>query len=112
MENDAFPTDPFVLHGTWTNNQFFLWVETSKRRPQRKQQDKLPLHPFSAPPALLRQALRALIGVNAGDYIGRPAERVYLLPTDDQGPLLPAGVAGLWWQAHWDPDGKNPVPAH
>ena len=91
-ESEFLPT-PFVLHGTWTNGQFFLWAETSERRPRRGRQAKVPLHPHSAPPAQLRDALHALSPGGLGEHVGVPAERVLLLPTDNETPLLPPWMA-------------------
>ncbi len=92
---------PFVLHGTWSGEAFFLWAEWAERAPKpRGRQPKLPSHPHAAPPDLLREALRALAPGQPWD--APAAERVLLLPATAAGPLLPPWLV---------PDAEEDQPA-
>ena len=77
----------YILHGTWTDDSFFLWAETAEPAPPRRgRRPKIPRHPHAASEATVCEILSAWI-----PQAERPRATVVtlLLPTHDDAPLLP-----------------------
>ncbi|MGC9398503.1 MAG: SNF2-related protein [Anaerolineae bacterium] len=77
----------YILHGTWTDDGFFLWAEVAEPAPPRRGwRPRIPRHPHAASEAILRKILSAWLP----QVKGPPATEATLrLPTHDDAPLLP-----------------------
>ena len=83
-----------ILHGTWSQNTFFLWAESSAAAPRRRgRQPRVPHHPQAAPAEALRAALSALAPLGDWDLYLED-RRLALLPSTATGPILPPWLAG------------------
>ena len=78
-----------VLHGSWSDDSFFVWGESSEPAPKpRGRQPRVRPHPYASPADRLRDALEVLAPL--GEWAGVPtATRVILLPSGADGPHLP-----------------------
>jgi SNF2 family DNA or RNA helicase len=89
LEDDTPSPDNLVLHGTWTGTTFFLWAESGTPAPKpRGRRPKLPPHPFSAEPDVLRAALDDVLEDTSPGGITTTAFGLHL-PTLGDLPLLP-----------------------
>ncbi len=81
----------YILHGTWAAGAFHLWAEMADAAPRRPgRQPKIPYHPHAAPDA----TLLAILGAWSPEAAPvDPDQRVWLLPTAAEEPLLPPWLA-------------------
>ncbi len=85
---EAFST--LILHGSCSADSFFVWAESAEPAPKpRGRQPRVRPHPYAAPPERLLQALSELASLGEWNEHASPADRVILLPSTEQGPLLP-----------------------
>src|SRR5512145_2855577 len=88
-----------VLHGSWSNQKFFVWAESAKPAPKpRGRQPAVRPHPYAATETALRAALQeAAPSISFG--LAPAAQRTILLPSREDAPVMPP-----WW---FPPDGED-----
>ena len=87
-----------VIHGSWSDDIFFLWAESSESTPRKRgRKPRIPPHPHHASPDSLRTVLGGLAPSIDWDTMPR-VERVILLPSAPDAPRLPP------WLVPGEPD--------
>ncbi len=81
-----------VLHGSWSNQTFFVWAESAEPAPKpRGRQPAVRPHPYAATETALRAALQEAAPSIASD-LAPAAQRTILLPSREDAPVMPP-----WW---------------
>jgi SNF2 family DNA or RNA helicase len=89
----AVPPAPHVLHGSWSENAFFVWAESLQPMPRlRGRMPRLPQHPGTLLPGQVRLVLRQLAPL-LDEAAVTDAQRTVLLPSHDRRPLRSAPAA-------------------
>jgi SNF2 family DNA or RNA helicase len=89
MEVETGTNPALVLHGSWADDTFFVWAESSEPAPKpRGRRPRVLPHPFAASPPTIRQALEELAPLTDCDNTPQ-ARRIVLLPSDPDGPRMP-----------------------
>jgi len=84
------PEPMYILHGSWSNQVFFVWAESAgPTHKPRGRQPALRPHPYAAPESTLREALRTAAPLSAHLDLALPAQRTILLPSNAGSPHLP-----------------------
>jgi hypothetical protein len=79
----------WVLHGSWSAGDFFVWAESAERAPQRRgRKPRIPLHTHAAAPEALLERLQELAPHLDGPTIPA-ALRHILLPSTVERPHMP-----------------------